>query len=360
MSKQRISRPQASEGSPLPTESASPDLARTTQMLDEMRETVDKLERDHAVPGDVRIMSRAMKELRYAFKMFTPYRRARKVTVFGSARTLPDNASYQQAVDYGRRMAEAGWYVVTGAGGGIMEAAHVGAGREMSMGLNIMLPFEQESNRIINDDKKLVHLKYFFTRKLLFVKEVHAVVVFPGGFGTLDELFETITLIQTGKRDLMPIVVVDAPGENYFADLVVYMQKQLLAAKLISPDDLSLMKVTNTVAEAFDEVIGFYTVYNSMRYVKEKLYLRLHQAPSAEFLARLNKEFRDIIVEGNIESVPAHPFEADEPHLADLPRIAFTFNRRALARLRMMVDLINDELANSCSLDADGCIHCHA
>lgn len=358
MSKQRISRPQSSEGSPLPTESSSPEMARTTQMLDEMRETVDKLERDHAAPGDVRIMSRAMKELRYAFKMFTPYRRARKVTVFGSARTLPENASYQQAVDYGRRMAEAGWYVVTGAGGGIMEAAHVGAGREMSMGLNIMLPFEQESNRIINDDKKLVHLKYFFTRKLLFVKEVHAVVVFPGGFGTLDELFETVTLIQTGKRDLMPIVVIDAEGENYFTDLVEYMQKHLLSAKLISPDDLSLIKVTHSVAEAFDEVIGFYTVYNSMRYVKERLYLRLHEAPSPEFLKRLNTEFRDIIVEGQIESVHSHPFEADEPHLANLPRIAFNFNRRALARLRQMVDLINDELANTCSLDGEDCIRC--
>ncbi len=358
MSKQRISRPQASEATPLPTESAIPEAARTAQMLDEMRETVDKLERDQCSPGDVRILSRALKELRYAFKMFTPYRRMRKVTVFGSARMKPDHPSYQQAIEFGREMAEAGWYVVTGAGGGIMEAAHVGAGREKSMGLNIMLPFEQEPNRIINDDKKLVHLKYFFTRKLLFVKEVHAIVLFPGGFGTLDELFETITLIQTGKRDLMPIVAVDALGDSYFADLIVYMQKHLHQTGLISPEDLSLIKVTSSVAEAFDEVIGFYTVYNSMRYVKEKLYLRLHQAPSPEFLARLNIEFRDIIVTGEIELVPAHPFEADEPHLAQLPRLAFEFNRRALARLRQMVDLINDELSNSCSLDGEDCIRC--
>ena len=358
MAKQRISRPQSSEGSPLPTETATPDHPKTTQLLDEMRETIDKLERDHASPGDVRIISRAVKELRYAFKVFSQYRRARKVTVFGSARTLPDNDSYQQAVDFGRRMAEAGWYVVTGAGNGIMEAAHVGAGREMSMGLNIMLPFEQESNRIINDDKKLVHLKYFFTRKLLFVKEVHAVVVFPGGFGTLDELFETVTLIQTGKRDLMPIVVVDSPGDHYFSDLMEYMQKQLLAKRLISPDDLSLIKSTSSVAEAFDEVIGFYTVYNSMRYVKDRLYLRLHETPSPEFLARLNTEFADIIVDGKIELMPAHPFEADEPHLASLPRIAFKFNRRAFARLRQMVDLINDELANVCTLDGEDCIRC--
>lgn len=333
-------------------------MARSAQMLDEMRETIDKLERDQAVAGDIRILSRAMKELRYAFKVFTPYRRMRKVTVFGSARMPPSHPSYQQAVEFGREMAEAGWYVVTGAGGGIMEAAHVGAGREKSMGLNIMLPFEQEANRIINDDKKLVHLKYFFTRKLLFVKEVHAVVLFPGGFGTLDELFETITLIQTGKRDLMPIVAVDAPGDSYFSDLIAYMQKHLHTSKLISPDDLSLLKVTSNVAEAFDEVIGFYTVYNSMRYVKEKLYLRLHEAPTPEFLTRLNTEFQDIIVDGQIELVPAHPFEADEPHLAHLPRVAFQFNRRAFARLRQMVDLINDELSNVCSVDGEDCIRC--
>lgn len=358
MAKQRISRPQVSEGSPLPTESASPLPSRMSQMLDEMREVVDKLERDQAAPGDVRIMARAMKELRYAFKVFTPYRRSRKVTVFGSARMQPDHPSYQQAVEYGRCMAGAGWYVVTGAGGGIMEAAHVGAGREMSMGLNIMLPFEQEANRIINDDKKLVNLKYFFTRKLLFVKEVHAVVVFPGGFGTMDELFETITLIQTGKRDLMPIVVVDAPGETFFVDLIDYMKRHLHQSHLISPDDLSLLKWTDNVRDAFDEVIGFYTVYNSMRYIKDRLYLRLHESPSPEFLDRLNTEFRDILVDGKIEQVPTHPFEADEPHLSSLPRIAMNFNRRSLARLRQMIDVINDELANACTVDGEDCIRC--
>ncbi len=360
MAKQRISRPQVSEGTPFPTESAALDDVRANQMLDDMRETIEKLDRDNAVPGDLRILSRTIKELRYAFKVFTPYRRMRKITVFGSARMKPDHPSYQQAVEFGREMAEAGWYVVTGAGGGIMEAAHVGAGREMSMGLNIILPFEQEANRIINDDKKLVNLKYFFTRKLMFVKEVHAIAMFPGGFGTLDEFFETITLIQTGKRDLMPIVAIDAPGDSYYSDLIEYIKKHQLNTHLISPHDLSLVKVTQSVQEAFNEVIDFYTVYNSMRYVRSKLYLRLHVAPSPEFIERLNTEFKDIIAGGRIESVPTHPFEADEPHLADLPRIAFQFDRRGLARLRQMIDLINDELANTCPIDDSNCIRCQS
>lgn len=355
-----ISRPQVSEGSPLPTESAVFDETKANQFLDDMRETIEKLDRDNTVPGDLRILSRAVKELRYAFKVFTPYRRMRKVTVFGSARMQPDHPSYQQAVEFGREMAQAGWYVVTGAGGGIMEAAHVGAGREMSMGLNIILPFEQEANKIINDDKKLVNLKYFFTRKLMFVKEVHAIAMFPGGYGTLDEFFETITLIQTGKRDLMPIVAVDAPGDSYYADLLEYMKKHLLKTKLISPEDLSLLKVTQDVNEAFREVIRFYTVYNSMRYIKNKLYLRLHIAPPPEFLEQLNTEFQDIVTEGRIECVPAHPYEADEPHLANLPRIAFQFNRRALSRLRQMVDRINETLASASVSETEDCIRCKA
>jgi uncharacterized protein (TIGR00730 family) len=355
-----ISRPQVSEGSPLPSESGVFDETKANQFLDEMRETIEKLDRDNTVPGDLRILSRALKELRYAFKVFTPYRRMRKVTVFGSARMKPEHPSYQQAIEFGREMAQAGWYVVTGAGGGIMEAAHMGAGREMSMGLNIILPWEQEANKIISDDKKLVNLKYFFTRKLMFVKEVHAIAMFPGGYGTLDEFFETITLIQTGKRDLMPIVAIDGPHDSYYADLLEYMKKHLLKTHLISPEDLSLVKVTQDVREAFREVIRFYTVYNSMRYIKGKLYLRLHMAPPPEFLHTLNHEFKDIITEGRIECVPTHPYEADEPHLASLPRIAFHFDRRALSRLRQMIDLINDTLAAACVDQSDECIRCKA
>lgn len=337
------SRPDVSEMDPMPTEQV-PVHDRTQELLEDIRRTADKLDRDHAGPGDVKIISRAIKELRYAFKVFAPFRKNRKVSIFGSARTKPDNPSYAQAVACGRRFGEEGWYVVTGAGGGIMEAAHVGCGREKAMGLNILLPFEQEANAVINDDPKLVNFKYFFTRKLLFVKEVHAIVIFPGGFGTHDECFETITLIQTGKRDLMPIVLVDQPGGTYWKDWVAYVRKHLYDTALISPDDMSLFSVVEDEQEAVEQVLQFYTVYNSMRYVREKLYLRLHVEPDEAFLARLNEEFRDIVVSGRIERVETHPFEANDPHLVDLPRIAFHFNRRGFGRLRQMIDLINLEL----------------
>ncbi len=221
----------------------------------------------------------------------------------------------------------------------------MGAGRAMSMGLNIMLPFEQSSNPIISDDPKLVHFKYFFTRKLMFVKEVHAIALFAGGFGTQDEAWETLTLIQTGKRDLMPIVCVDYPGSTYWAEWYDYVKKHLLGEKLISPADLSLMRVVGSAEEAEDEVLGFYSVYNSMRFIREKLYLRLHREPDEALLEGLNREFKDIVATGRIEKVEPHPYEADDDHLADLPRIAFVFNRRDYGRLRQMVDVINDALS---------------
>lgn len=337
------SKPNVSETDVLPTEHTSV-LPPEPQLIAQIKDTADKLHQDNAARGDLKILSRALRELRYAFKVFTPYRRQRKVTVFGSARTPPEHAAYQQAVKFGRRMAEEGWMVLTGAGGGIMEGAHVGAGREMSMGVNIMLPFEQEANSIIHNDKKLVHLKYFFTRKLLFVKEVHGIVLFPGGFGTQDECFETLTLVQTGKRDLMPIVCVDEPGGTYWSAWLKFIEDHLLDTHLISPADLSLMKVTDDLEEAVEAVLGFYSVYHSMRYVRGKLVLRLNREPDDAFIERLNDEFGDILDSGRIERATVHRLEADDEHLKDLPRIAFAFNRREVGRLREMVDLLNDEL----------------
>jgi uncharacterized protein (TIGR00730 family) len=347
MKKERKTRPapDLSEEHPLPTEH-EPDSTQTMRLVEEIKETADKFARDHATRGDLKLVSRALRELRYAFKVFTPYRRRRKVTVFGSARIQPEHPTYQSALELGRACAQAGWLVVTGAGGGIMEAAHVGAGRQMSMGLNIMLPFEQESNYVISKDEKLVNLKYFFTRKLMFVKEVHAIALFPGGFGTQDELFETLTLVQTGKRDLMPIVCIDAPGGTYWSSWYEFILKSLRDQHLISPEDLSLFRITDDVETAVDEILGFYCVYNSMRYVRDKLYLRLHVAPPPEFLERLNEEFQDIIVSGKIELSPAHELESDDEHLRDLPRLKFSFNRRSFGRLRQMVDLINRELGD--------------
>ncbi|SFJ30409.1 LOG family protein [Planctomicrobium piriforme] len=341
----RTAPPDSSEERPLTTEH-DPDSVGTARLVEEIKETADKFARDHASRGDLKLVSRALRELRYALKVFKPFRRHRKVTVFGSARTKPDHPAYQSALEFGRRCAQAGWYVVTGAGGGIMEAAHVGAGRKMSMGLNIILPFEQSANYVISKDEKLVNLKYFFTRKLMFVKEVHAVAQFPGGFGTQDELFETLTLVQTGKRDLMPIVCIDAPGGTYWKNWLDFIIKNLLDQKLISPADLSLFKITDDVEEAVQEVLGFYCVYNSMRYVRDKLYLRLHVAPDAAFLDRLNDEFKDIVASGRIELTEAHELEVEDEHLSDLPRLTFHFNRRDFGRLRQMVDFINEGLGN--------------
>src|SRR5437660_8905 len=205
------------------------------QLVQQIRETADKLLRDHATRGDVKLLSTALKELRYSFKIFSAYRHVRKVTVFGSARLPPNDPSCVQAVEFGRRMAEAGFMVITGAASGIMEAGHVGAGQDKSIGVNIMLPFEQEANSVIRGDPKLMHLKYFFTRKLLFVKEADAVVLFPGGFGTMDEGFEVLTLVQTGKSHLFPVVMVDEPGGDYWVKWRQFIADVLLKRGFIAP-----------------------------------------------------------------------------------------------------------------------------
>ncbi len=267
-----------------------------------MRNTIQRLEKDQTARGDLKILSRTLRELRYAFTVFRPYRRRRKVTLFGSARTTPDHPEYLSAVELGRRMAEHGWMIVTGAGGGIMEAGHKGAGREASMGLNIMLPFEQGANPYIDGDSKLVTMKYFFTRKLMFVKECSAVVCVPGGFGTLDEALETLTLMQTGKQTILPLVLLDHPGGSYWSDLGEFFQKQLLKNGMISPEDVHLYKITNSVDEAIDEILGFYSVYHSMRYVKDRLVLRLKSPLSKEKLASIQRDFADILIDGKIRA----------------------------------------------------------
>lgn len=312
-------------------------------LVQQIKETADKLIRDGANRGDIKLLSTALKELRYAFKVFSPYKGRRKVTVFGSARLPKNHPAYAAAVDFGRHAAEAGYLVITGAASGIMEAGHVGAGRDHSIGVNILLPFEQEANAVIAGDPKLVHLKYFFTRKLLFVKESDAVVLFPGGFGTLDEGFEVLTLIQTGKSHLFPVVMVDEKGGDYWKQWHRYVEEVLLSRGLISPADLSLYKITESVEEAMQEVIGFYRVYHSMRYVKGDLVFRLQHALSPALLERLSEEFRDLLEGGTFEQTGALPDEINDPHLADLPRLRFRFDRRSLGRLRQMIDVINKE-----------------
>ena len=317
------------------------DRDRTADLIAQIKESADKLANDQTSRGDLKILSRTIRELRYAFKVFTPYRSRRKVTVFGSARTKPEAATYQQAVEFGRAMAEHGWLVVTGAASGIMEAGHIGAGRENSMGLNIMLPFEQSSNSVIAGDPKLVHMKYFFTRKLMFVKECDAVVCLPGGFGTLDEGLEVLTLLQTGKRDLVPVVFLDAPGGDFWQPFQSFIVDRLLGHGMISPEDLALYKLTDNIGEAVEEILGFFRVYHSMRYVKNKLVLRLLQAPSSELLGDINGHFTDILSGGDFIISEPLKEEKDEPALVALPRLVFQFNRRSLGRLRQLVDALN-------------------
>jgi uncharacterized protein (TIGR00730 family) len=309
--------------------------------VQQIKETADKLLRDHANRGDVKLLATALRELRYCFKVFAAYRDRRKVTVFGSARLPLEHPSCRQAIEFGQRMAQAGFMVVTGAAAGIMEAGHLGAGREHSIGVNILLPFEQSANTTIHGDTKLMHLKYFFTRKLLFVKESDAIALFPGGFGTLDEGFEVLTLVQTGKSHLFPIVFVEPPEENYWEQVVDFFRDVLLKRGLISPADRHLFRLTKSVEEAVGEIVQFYRVYHSMRYVRGDLALRLQHKLPAETLEQIRDEFKDIVKAGTFEQVDAVPGESGDTHLAHMPRLLFKFDRKNLGRLRQMVDMIN-------------------
>lgn len=307
-------------------------------LMGSMITTVCRLAKDGAGRGEVKLINQALGELRYAFKVFGPYRDIRKVSIFGSSRTPETHADYIQAVKFAERMRQENWMVITGAGDGIMKAGHGGAGREASFGVAIRLPFEQKTNTIIADDPKLVNFKYFFTRKLMFLKEASAVALFPGGFGTQDEGFEVMTLIQTGKAELMPIVLVDAPGGTYWQHWRTYVQSELLRTGMISPEDMHLLRITDDVEVAVQEVVRFYRRYHSQRYVRDQLVLRLQNALPDAVMQRLNDEFKDIC-EGKIETVTAASEEADD--VPELPRIAFRFNRRNHGRLRQMVDIIN-------------------
>jgi uncharacterized protein (TIGR00730 family) len=323
-----------------------PETRRKPQSVEDLiaaiKETADRMADDGPSRGDLKILNRTLRELRYAFKVFSPYRGKRKVTVFGSARTIPSAPAYVQAVEFSRKMASHGWMVVTGAASGIMEAGHVGAGREHSMGLNIMLPFEQSANSIIAGDHKLVHMKYFFTRKLMFVKECDAVVCLPGGFGTLDEALEVLTLLQTGKRDIAPVVLLDAPGGSYWSHFERFVRDELLPAGLISPEDVHLYKITDNCDEAVEECLSFFRVYHSMRYVRERLVFRLKHSLTDKFISQIRACFADILpAHGVFEQRGPLAAEKDEPQLADMTRLVFPFNRRSLGRLRLLIDCIN-------------------
>ncbi|MGD0252512.1 MAG: TIGR00730 family Rossman fold protein [Verrucomicrobiota bacterium] len=300
-----------------------------------------KLLTDVKATGDVRVIQTALRELRYSFRLFAPYASKRKVSIFGSARMQSDSFEYQQAADFGRKIVQAGFMVITGAGPGIMHAGHEGAGPVNSFGVNIRLPWEQSANPVIAEDKKLVTFKYFFTRKLIFIRHSDAIVLFPGGFGTFDEGFEALTLMQTGKSQLMPLVLVDKPGGIFWKTWDKNIREQLLRDKLISPDDLSLYQITDSADEAVKIITRFYRNFYSTRFVKNLLVIRLKNAPPASAIPRLNKDFADIITGAPIKIIKPTPEEREANDNLDKARVAFGFNRRDYGRLRQLIDVLN-------------------
>ena len=308
--------------------------------LFEILSSVVRLAQDGAERLNLKITNAALKEMRSAFKVFAPYQNTPKVTIFGSARTLPDDPLYAQTRDLAAALASRGWMVVTGAGPGIMAAGAEGAGLEHSLGVNIRLPFEQGANPFIEADTHLVEMKYFFTRKLMLLKESAGFAVLPGGFGTLDEAFELLTLLQTGKAVPAPIVLLEVPGGTYWHAWERFIT-EVAARGLVDADDVAFYRITDDVTTAVDELTGFYRNYHSIRYVGDRLVVRMRAAPTAEELARLDTDFADIRTSGHIEATTALAPEVADDDVVDLPRVVLHFDRLAHGRLRAFIDALN-------------------
>ncbi len=311
------------------------------ELIQEMIVTALKMGRDNLSVADLKLFNRSLKELRQAARVFAPYEARSKVAVFGSARTPKSAPESIAAAEFSRKMVEHGYMVVTGGGEGIMGAAQEGAGREDSFGLNIRLPFEQHPNETIKGDGKLVNFNYFFTRKLNFLKETDAVALFPGGFGTMDEGFEVLTLIQTGKARVLPIVCVDKPGGTYWTTLISFLRTHLLGRGLVSPEDFNLFYLATSVDDAVAHVLNFYRNFVSYRWVRKQLVVRLRRALMPEAVAELNTEFADLLENGCITATQPLPEEANEPEIAHLPRLLLEPDRHKFGRLRAFLDAVN-------------------
>lgn len=314
---------------------------KSPELIEEMIITALKMARDKMGTGDLKLMNRSLKELRYAAKIFAPYRDVRKVVVFGSARTAATAPDAQLAEEFGRQMVAHHYMVITGGGDGIMGAAQRGAGRENSFGLNIRLPFEQRANEIIEGDPKLINFNYFFTRKLNFVKETHAVALFPGGFGTMDEGFESLTLMQTGKALIIPIVLIDRPDGTYWETWMRFLNDHLLKQGLISEEDFNLIKIAHNVEEAVAEILLFYRNYLSSRWVGSQLVFRISKALTEKAVSELNQQFASLLRKGAIVQGIALPQEQNQPEIAHLPRLILTPHRNGFGRYRQLIDAIN-------------------
>jgi uncharacterized protein (TIGR00730 family) len=315
---------------------SEPDL----DLVQEMLTSVLRLKLQKATRAEMKMVNAALKEFAYTFRVFAPYRDRQIVSIFGSARTKEGEPAYVAARDLAREMARLGWMVITGAGFGIMQAGHEGAGAEQSFGANIRLPGLNPANVYIANDNKLINYKYFFTRKVTFMKESRAFVLLPGGMGTMDEAFELLTLIQTGKSDLHPVVMLEPEGSTYWKDWLHFIKGQLLARGLISPADLSLFKIAESVPEAVEEILTFYANYQSARFVGDRLIIRLKHAPSDDEIARLNEEFADLLDHGSFKVIDPTPPEIREGDSLDLDRLAF-YPVHNYGRIRQLIDALN-------------------
>ncbi len=320
----------------------SRELSRSqANLVRSMLASLWSMTREGTSAGDLKIADAALAEMTEAFRVFSPYRSVRKLTMFGSARTRPADPVYVLARDLATHLAEAGWMVVTGAGPGIMAAGIEGAGAHRSFGVNIRLPHEQGANPFIAQDPKLVEMRYFFTRKLMLIKESHGYAVLPGGFGTLDECYELLTLLQTGKAEPAPVVLVETPGGSYWGRWREFVEELSERGGFISPDDLCLYRIVTSVEDAAREVLDFYRNYHSCRWVGDLLVLRLQVAPNQRELGELNAQFKDIVAAGSIRLASAFPPERSDRDQLDLQRIALRFDRVHYGRLRQLIDALN-------------------
>ena len=314
---------------------------KSPELIEEMIVTALKIARDKMGVADLKLVNRSLKELRYAAKVFAPFQQFRKVAIFGSARTPPDSPDAIVAEDFSRKMVSHNYMVITGGGDGIMGAAQRGATREESFGLNIRLPFEQQANVVIHGDPKLINFNYFFTRKLNFVKETHAFALFPGGFGTMDECFEVLTLMQTGKARIIPVVLLDRPDGKYWETWMKFLTDYLLKIGFVSEDDFRFFKIVHHVDQAVNEILNFYKNFHSMRWVGDKLVIRMTKRLTSVAIRDLNENFSDLVSKGEIIQGSALRMEKNEPEIWDLPRLILTPYRRSFGRFRQLIDAIN-------------------
>jgi len=313
----------------------------TEYLLREILTTAVKLGKESSDKGDLKLVNNALKELRYSFKVFFPYRNVKKAVIFGSARSKNTSVEYRMAEEFAKKLTERGYMIVTGGGPGVMEAGNKGSKTGEDFALNIRLPFEQKTNPYIQEKNRIIYFKYFFTRKLIFIKETDATALFPGGFGTQDEGFEMLTLIQTGKSRPRPVVLMEPKGSTYWAEWMHFVSKQLVKKGYIKREDLDLFRIVKTVDEAIEYIEDFYKVYHSIRYVSGLAVLRLNKEISDKTLKFINQEFKDILTEGGIKRSPPTDKEVQEGEYLHLPRLVMNFNMRDFGRLSEMIRAIN-------------------